>query len=77
MKIRQAETELFHMQVGRQADRHGQWCTEGGVWGVQNPSKFRRFDKAKPNSLFRGKYIRINLIRIRVSLICKLSGTLD
>jgi hypothetical protein len=46
------------------------------VWssGVP-PPKFRSFDKAKPNSQFRGKYIRYNLIRIRGSPICKLSGT--
>jgi hypothetical protein len=54
-----------------------QWCTEGGGSGVQIPPKFRSFNKAEPNSQFRGKYIRNNLIRIRVSLICKLSGTLD
>jgi hypothetical protein len=55
-----------------------QWRTEGGL-GDSNPpsSKFRSFDKAEPNSQFRGKYIRNNLIRIRVSLICKLSGTPD
>jgi hypothetical protein len=40
-------------------------------------NKFRSFDKAEPNSQFRGKYIRNNLIRIRGSLICKLSGTPD
>jgi hypothetical protein len=51
----------------------------GGGWGVQTPPppKFLSFDKAEPNSQFRGKYIRNNLIRIRVSLICKLSGTPD
>jgi hypothetical protein len=50
----------------------------GGVWG-SNPltPKFGSFDKAEPNSQFRGIYIRNNLIRIRVSLICKLSGTPD
>ena len=43
----------------------------GGVWGVQPPPppKFRSFDKAEPNSQFRGKYIRNNLTRIRLSLI--------
>jgi hypothetical protein len=41
------------------------------------PPKFRSFDKAKPNPQFRAKYIRNNLIRIRGSLICKLSGTPD
>jgi hypothetical protein len=43
-----------------------------GVSGVQTtplPLKFRGFDIAEPNSQFRGKYIRNNLIRIRVSLI--------
>jgi hypothetical protein len=35
------------------------------------------FYNAEPNSQFRGKYIRNNLIRIRVSLICKFSGTPD
>jgi hypothetical protein len=53
-----------------------QWRTEGG-WGFQTTPKFRSFDKAEPNSQFRGKYIRDNLIKIRVSLICKLSGTPD
>jgi hypothetical protein len=43
-----------------------QWCTE-----------FQSLDKVEPNSLFRGKYIHNNLIRIQVSLICKLSGTPD
>jgi hypothetical protein len=50
-----------------------QWRAEG-VWGVQTPlPKFRSFDKAKPNSQFRGEYIHSNLLTIRVSLICKLS----
>jgi hypothetical protein len=47
----------------------------GGV--LPPPKKFWRFDKAEPNSQFCGKYIRNNLIRIRVSLICKLSRTPD
>jgi hypothetical protein len=42
-----------------------------------NPPKCRSFDKAEPNSQFHGKYISNNLIRIWVSLICKLSGTPD
>jgi hypothetical protein len=54
-----------------------QWRTEGVLWGFNAPPKFRSFDKAQPNSQFRGKYIRNNLIRIRVSRICKLSGTPD
>jgi hypothetical protein len=41
------------------------------------PPKVRSFDKAEQNSQFRGKYIRNNLIRKRVSLICKLSRTPD
>jgi hypothetical protein len=43
--------------------------------GVNPPPKFRSFDKAEPNSQFRGKYIYNNLIRIRGSLILKLSET--
>jgi hypothetical protein len=39
--------------------------------------EFRNFDKAEPNSKFRQDYIHNNLIRIRGSLICKLSGTPD
>jgi hypothetical protein len=35
------------------------------------------FDKAEANSQFLGKYIHNNLIIIRVSLICKFSGTPD
>jgi hypothetical protein len=53
-----------------------QWCTKGGGFGGSNPLlKFLRFDKAEPNSQFHGKYICNNLIRIWVSLICKLSAT--
>jgi hypothetical protein len=51
-----------------------------GVWGVQPlplPPKFQSFDITEPNSQFRGKYIRNNLLGIQVSLICKLSGTSD
>jgi hypothetical protein len=43
----------------------------------QGGGGFQSFDKAEPNSQFHGKYIRNSLIRIRVSLVCKLSGTLD
>jgi hypothetical protein len=61
--------------------KEGQFVTvayRGGFGGFKPPlPKFRRFDKAEPNSLFRGKYIRNNPIRMRVSLICKLSGTPD
>jgi hypothetical protein len=42
--------------------------------GFKPPPKFQSFDKAKPNSQFRGKYIHNNLIRIQISLTCKLSG---
>jgi hypothetical protein len=49
-----------------------------GFGGLKSPSpKFRSFDKAQPNSQFCGKCIRNNLIKIRVSPICKLSGTPD
>jgi hypothetical protein len=55
-----------------------QWRTEKGGWGGWNlPPKFKRFDKAEPNSHFRGIYIHNNVIRIRVSFICKSSGTPD
>ena len=40
-----------------------------GVFKPPPPPKFRSFDKAEPNSQFRGKYIRNNLTRIRLSLI--------
>jgi hypothetical protein len=49
----------------------------GGLLGFTPLPKFRGFDKAEPNSQFRGKYIRNNLIRIWVSLIFKLSRTPD
>jgi hypothetical protein len=57
--------------------RFCQWRTDD--WGgVQNPPKFRSFDKAQPNFKFHGKYICNNLIRIiQVSIICKLSRTPD
>jgi hypothetical protein len=53
-----------------------------GGFGGLNPSpppppKCLCFDRADPNSQFHGKYIRNNLIRIRVSPICKLSATPD
>jgi hypothetical protein len=55
-----------------------QWRAEGGGLGcLTPPPKFRSFDKAEPNSQVHGKCIRKNLIRIRVSLICKLSATPD
>jgi hypothetical protein len=52
-------------------------CRGGGGLKTLPPSQFRCFAKAQPNSQFRGKYIRNNLIRIWVSLICKLSITPD
>jgi hypothetical protein len=45
-----------------------------GGFNPPPPQIIWSFDKAEPNSQFRGKYIRNNLVRIRVSLICKLSG---
>jgi hypothetical protein len=48
-----------------------------GGGGSNSPSKFQRFVRADPNSQVRGKYIRNNPIRIRVSFIRKLSGTHD
>ena len=33
------------------------------------PPKFRSFDKVQPNSQFRGKYIRNNLTRVRLSWV--------
>jgi hypothetical protein len=51
-----------------------QWRILGGFGGLQtpppsSPPKFRSLDKAESNSQFRGKYIRNNLTRIRLSLI--------
>jgi hypothetical protein len=34
----------------------------GGVWGFKPSPKFRSFDKAEPNSLFSGNYIRNCLV---------------
>jgi hypothetical protein len=48
----------------------------GGGGGVLNP-QFFSFDKAELNSQFHEKDIRNNLVRIWVSLICKLSGAPD
>jgi hypothetical protein len=47
----------------------------GGAVQTPPSPKFRSFDEAEPNSQFHGKYIRKSLIRIRVSLICKLRET--
>jgi hypothetical protein len=48
-----------------------QWRTKGVLGGFKHPlpPKLRSFARAEPNSLFRGIYIRNNLIRIWVSLI--------
>jgi hypothetical protein len=58
---------------------HSKWGSgipRRGGFGRFNPHlKFWSFDKAEPNSQFRGKYICNNLIKIWVSPICKLSGT--
>jgi hypothetical protein len=70
---------LGRTPLDERSARPREWRTEGGgVWRVQTPSppKFRSFDKAEPNSQFRGKRIHNNLIRIRVSPICKLSEPL-
>jgi hypothetical protein len=55
-----------------------QWHTKGrgSVWGVKPPLKFQSFDKAELISQSCGKYIRNNLIRIQVSLICKFAEAL-
>jgi hypothetical protein len=68
-----------HIKLSRYSSSEGsavQWRTEGGVVNPP-PPKFRSFDKAEPNSKFRGIYIRNNVIRIWVSLICKLIGPPD
>jgi hypothetical protein len=49
------------------------WRTQGGVFGGFKPP--RSFEKAWPNSQFRGIYICNNLSGIRVLLIYKLSDT--
>jgi hypothetical protein len=72
----ETEGSLPHSQVPATCP-YSQWRTEGG-WGVVTPiQKFRSFDKAEPNFQFRGKHIRNNLIRTRVWLTFKLSGTPD
>jgi hypothetical protein len=45
--------------------------------GGSTPTKILSFDTAEPNSQFREIYFCNNLIWIRVSFICKLSGTPD
>jgi hypothetical protein len=68
----------FHVFNNVYRGNFTQWRTEReGLEGFKTPPKFRIFDKAEPNSQSRGKYIRNNLIRKRVSLICKLNGTPD
>jgi hypothetical protein len=49
----------------------------GLLMGFEHPPPQRHVAKAEPNFQFRGIYIRNNLIRIWVSLICKFSGTPD
>jgi hypothetical protein len=56
------------LNLQSQCPRRRRWDTPVAFWS---------FDKAKPNSQFHGKYIHNNLIRIQVSLICKLNGTPD
>jgi hypothetical protein len=72
-----ADTDRLYVKIKKGRER--QLRTERGVGGSNQPPtpKFRSFGKAEPNSQFRGIYIRNNLIRIRVSLICKLSETPD
>jgi hypothetical protein len=68
-------TRLFHVKLP-EVDLKRSKRVSVVPEGVQlPPPKFRSFDKAEPNSQFREKYIRNNPIRIRVSLLCKLSGT--
>jgi hypothetical protein len=71
-------SECFPHDVGRRAGLRtvAYLGRGGGGLGVQPPI-FRYCDNAEPNSQFRGIYIRNNLIRIRGSLIYKLSGTPD
>jgi hypothetical protein len=59
----------WHLRNGVICVTTDQWRNEGRVLGGSNPPKFRSFDKAEPNSQLRGKYIRNNLTKIRVSLI--------
>jgi hypothetical protein len=67
---RQLEYKL--MQDTGAVAYQGRW----GFGGFDTPSpKFWSFDKAELNSQFRGKYIHNNLLRIQVSLICKLTRT--
>ena len=52
-----------------------QWHTDERALGELTPppcQKFRSFDKAEPNSRFRGKYIRDNLERMRVHSLFEL-----
>jgi hypothetical protein len=55
--------------LGAVVPSHGSGVPTGGVGEGVSPPKFRSFDKAVPNSQFRGKYVRNNLTSIRVSLI--------
>jgi hypothetical protein len=70
------------MQTKQSQKTSGQRHTEGegrggGFGGFKPSPKIPSFDKAEAIFLFHGKYIRNNLIRIRISLMCKLSGTPD
>jgi hypothetical protein len=73
--IKYSRTLRYHWETLFQLHILIQWRTERGVWGVQPP--IPRNSEAEPNSGIREKEIRNNLIRIRVSLIFKLSGTPD
>jgi hypothetical protein len=72
-------TKLLIMKAEQGNISYKSLAYPGGVFGGFKPPpphpKFQSFEKAWPNSQFRGIYICNNLIRIRVSLIYKLSET--
>jgi hypothetical protein len=65
------------MGYGHVVSRMSSGILKGGEGGGFNPPEILKFDKAEPNSQFHGKYIHNNIIRVQVSLICKLSRTPD
>jgi hypothetical protein len=67
LKLLKSPTKIEEIQQNFMVTATG--VPRGGVWGVQTPPKFLSFEKAGPNSQFRGIYICNNLIRIWVSLI--------
>jgi hypothetical protein len=55
--------QLDYLFYPRPFTRFGLWRTVGGFGGFNpHPPKFWSFDKAEPNSQFRGKYIRNYLV---------------